>query len=345
MTKTAVLICPGRGTYNKTELGYIRRHHEGRADAVADFDAYRAAQGQALISELDGAERFSAATHTRGDNASPLIYTAALLDAQAISDDYEIVAVTGNSMGWYIALAAAGAVTPLAGLEIVNTMGTLMQESLIGGQTIYPFIDDQWRPVPDRQEALLGLIQEIGARADHHLSVSIHLGGMMVLAGNEAGIKAFEHAVPPIEGRYPLRLPNHSAFHSRLQAPVAAQGRSRLAPELFGDPRVPMIDGRGAIWWPRATDPEQLRAYTLGHQVTETYDFTHAVQVAAREFAPDAFILTGPGATLGGAIAQSLIQIGWWGLTSKAEFQDRQGQEPILISLGREDQRGWAVSG
>ena len=345
MRKTAVLICPGRGTYNKPELGYIRHHHEGRADLMAAFDAYRSAQGQTLISELDEAERFSTAAHTRGDNASPLIYTASLLDAQAVSDNYDVAAVTGNSMGWYIALAAAGAVTPMAGLKIVNTMGMLMQETLIGGQTIYPFVDDQWRPVPGKRDALLELIEEIDARADHHLSVSIHLGGMLVLAGDAAGLKAFEDAVPSIDGRYPLRLPNHSAFHSHLQAPVAAEGRSRLPLGLFEDPKLPMIDGRGSIWWPRATDPGMLRAYTLGHQVTETYDFTRAVQVAAKEFAPEAFILTGPGSTLGGAVAQSLIQIGWRGLTSKGDFQELQKHDPALISLGLDDQRRRVFSG
>ena len=69
-----------------------------------------------------------AANTSRGDVASPLIYASALLDAQALAEDIEIVAVTGNSMGWYIALAAAGAVSPKHGFTLVNTMGRLMQE-------------------------------------------------------------------------------------------------------------------------------------------------------------------------------------------------------------------------
>ena len=100
-----------------------------------------------------------------------------------------------------------------------------------------------------------------------------------------------------------------------------------------------MIDGRGEIWWPNATDATALRDYTLGAQVTETYDFTKAIQVAAREFAPDVFIVTGPGGTLGGAIAQSLIGIDWDGIGGKAAFQVRQSEGPILIAMGRDDQR------
>jgi len=341
MIKTAVLICPGRGTYNAPELGYIARHH-GSPALLDDFDAYRVAQGQAPVSALDGADRFSARLHTSGDNASPLIYAASLLDARAISGAYEIVAVTGNSMGWYIALAAGGALSPMAGFEVVNTMGTLMQKHMIGGQTLYPFVDDNWQEIPGKRDELLAHVADIDGRNGAMLAVSIHLGGMLVLAGNDAGLKAFEAAVPAYD-RYPLRLPNHAAFHTALQDPVAAEGRARLGPELFEAPQTPLIDGRGAIWWPGSSDVAALRDYTLGAQVTETYDFSSAVQVAAREFAPDAFIVTGPGATLGGAIAQSLIAVDWEGIDSKAAFVRQQSGTPIVIAMGREDQRGFVT--
>ena len=41
--KTAVIICPGRGTYNKPELGYLSRHFPD-AGLLAEFDAFRYAQ-------------------------------------------------------------------------------------------------------------------------------------------------------------------------------------------------------------------------------------------------------------------------------------------------------------
>jgi hypothetical protein len=81
----------------------------------------------------------------------------------------------------------------------------------------------------------------------------------------------------------------------------------------------------------------------LGHQVTEPYDFTHAIRTAAREFAPDLFIVTGPGTTLGGAVAQSLILSDWQGMASKADFQTRQAADPLLVSMGMADQRGLVV--
>ncbi len=341
--KTAVVICPGRGTYNKAELGTLGRHFPD-ARLMARFDAMRVAEGQETLSALDGAARFSGAKHTRGDNASALIYAAALGDFLSIDGDaVQVVAVTGNSMGWYSALACADALSPEDGFTVVNTMGRLMQEALIGGQLVYPHMGADWRPDPERKSALLARVAEIDARDGHRLALSIDLGGMLVLAGDEAGLAAFEAEAPPVEGRFPLRLGNHAAFHTDLQAPVAERGRAALAPALFGQPRLPLVDGRGAIWWPGASDPQALWDYTLGHQVTQSYDFTAAIRTAAREFAPDLFIVTGPGTTLGGAVAQSLILSGWAGMGSKDDFKARQEAAPMLVSMGLADQRGLAT--
>ena len=341
--KTAVVICPGRGTYNKAELGYLTRHFPD-AGLLAKFDAIRGAAGQKPLTALDAAARFSPAEFTRGDNSSGLIYAATLGDFLSINDE-EIrpVAVTGNSMGWYSALTCGGSVTPESGFEIANTMGSLMHEAMIGGQIVYPFLGPDWHPDPARKAELLEQVARIDAAKGQTLALSIDLGGMLVLAGDAAGLKAFEAAVPRIDGRFPMRLAGHAAFHTQLQRPVSEKGRAALPPDLFGQPRLPMIDGRGAIWWPGATDPHALWDYTLGHQVTETYDFTRAVTVAAREFAPDLFIVTGPGTTLGGAVAQSLVLANWRGIGSKQDFTRHQNATPILAGMGHADQRAWVT--
>ncbi len=340
MSRTAVIICPGRGTYNKPELGYFARHHADRPELLAMLDAFRVDRGQVPVSELDGAERYSVSVHTRGDNASPLIYGCAYGDFLSIDrDTIDIVAVTGNSMGWYIALACAGALSDEDGMAVVNTMGTLMQENLIGGQTVYPVVDADWREIPGQRARLLSLVHQIGEQGSHDLFVSIDLGGMLVFAGNDAGLAALEAELEPVDDRFPMRLKNHAAFHTPLLEAVARAGRDALPSDRFQQPRVPLIDGRGAIWYPGASDTEALWRYTLGHQVTRRYDFALAVQVAAREFAPDYLIVLGPGNTLGGAVAQSLIAIDWQSLSGKAGFMARQAEAPLVVSMGMDDHR------
>ena len=58
---------------------------------------------------------------------------------------------------------------------------------------------------------------------------------------------------------------------------------------------------------------------------------------------PDVFIVLGPGTTLGGAVAQSLLLSNWHGLTDKAAFQAEQDITPRLIAMGRNDQREQAL--
>ena len=89
-----------------------------------------------------------------------------------------------------------------------------------------------------------------------------------------------------------------------------------------------------------AADLTALYNYTLDHQVTETYNFTRAITTAAHEFAPDLFIVSGPGTTLGGAVAQSLICADWRGMSDKTSFKSQQDLQPMLISMGMDDQRG-----
>lgn len=338
--RTAVVICPGRGTYNATELGTLARNFPD-PNLLARLDAIRLAEGQQTLTALDGAAKFSASVHGRGDAASGLIYAASLGDFLSIDPEVvEVVAVTGNSMGWYSALACAGAMDPEDGFRLANTMGRLMQEALIGGQTVYPWMDEDWVPQPARKAALLALIADIADRSQHQLGLSIDLGGLLVIAGNVAGLKAFETSVDRVQDRFPMRLGNHAAFHTALQAPVAARGRDLLPEGLFHKPQLPLIDGRGHVWWPGAATVAGLRDYTLGHQVVECYDFTAAIRSAAREFAPDLFIVTGPGTTLGGAVAQSLILSNWRTMHSKAGFQRLQADTPFLISMGLAEQRG-----
>ncbi len=339
--KTALVVAPGRGTYGKGELGSIARLHGARfADLIADFDAQRRARGQPTVSELDGADRFSVATHMRGDVAAPLIYTATVLDYLSIDrEKFDVVAVAGNSMGWYSALALGGAVSVADGFRIANAMGLNSQTHGPGGQILLQVVDETWRPVPGLREQLLGLAAAITARPDHALALSIDLAGMLVFAGNEAGLAALLAEAPPIPGRDPLRLAGHGPFHTPLMFGSSDKAKAELAPALFGAPAIPMVDGRGHIWRRFASDPAAVWDYSFGHQILAPYDFARSLQVAVKEYAPDVLILPGPGDTLGGAIAQALIGIEWQGIASKADFAARQATDPILLAMGRAEQR------
>jgi [acyl-carrier-protein] S-malonyltransferase len=344
--ETAVVICPGRGTYTKTELGYLKQHHRPDCAPFLDaLDARLAAIGQPTVSELDGAAQFSPKTHTPGEYASTLIYACSHADYLAIDRErFDIVAVTGNSMGWYTALACAGAlgdpVRDAAPFTLVHTMGSMMKDGVIGGQMIYPITGDDWRPDADKAGLVTKAIAEVNLLDGAEVYLSIKFGGYAIIGGNERGLSVLMKSLPPTaDGRYPFQLVNHAAFHTPLLRDTSQRAFELLGEDLFQAPTVPMIDGRGVIWQPYSTDVAALRQYTLGHQVTETYDFSAAVSVALKEFAPDRLILVGPGATSGGAIGQILIENAWLGLKDKSGFSQYQEENPYLIAMGRPEQR------
>jgi [acyl-carrier-protein] S-malonyltransferase len=338
MKEKLLVICPGRGTYNATELGYLQRHHAGGGDLVARLDAHRASQGQPTISALDRAEKYSPLLHMPGDNASLLIYACALADFAAIDRErFEIVAVTGNSMGWYLALACAGVVDFDAGARLVNNMGGLMHEKGAGGQVVWSMADADWQISPAKAAEVDAVLAE-AARHGRAVHVSIRLGAMIVFAADDVGMKWLLERLPK-DDRFPMKLNYHAAFHSTLLDHIVPLAKAANPQADFSIGAIPAIDGTGRIWSPKAFDPAAIYDYTLGAQINRTYDFTRAVQVAAREFCPDRIAVLGPGTTLGAPVAQALIACGWRGLSGKADFQARQAADPLLVSMGMDDQR------
>ncbi len=336
MKRSAVLVCPGRGSYGPGDLGAItaKASKDGR-DMIQLLDDRRRSLGQITLSELDKKKRFSVKTHTSSENASSLIFVSSLLDFFSIdNNEYEIVAVTGNSLGWYTAITCASAVSLMDGFNIVNTMGVLMKSKGRGGQLVYPWMSADWEATFERKENIMQLAKEIDCQAGAFLRLSIDFGGMLVFAGNEKGLEKFEKLAPKIAEKFPLRLKNHAAFHTSMLSHIAVEASELIAESLFTSSEIPMVDGRGAIWYPHCYDHHSLYDYTLRHQIIAPYFFSKAIQVAAMEFAPDVFITVGPGDSLRKAIAESLVMINWKDIGCREEFENQEKKEPIIISSG-----------
>ena len=335
--ETVVVVCPGRGTYNAPELGYLARHHAG-SPWLAHFDAVRVAAGKPTLTALDGAAKFDPKLHPRGDVAAPLIHACAFLDFLKLDRErFEVVAVTGNSMGWYTALACAGAVSGEHGFAIADAMGVNSQQHEAGGQAVIVLAGEDWRVDAQTARAVEAACAQVGVLP------SIRLGGMLVVAGPDAALDALNAALPPLP-RPPLRLAGHGPFHTGLMQASADAARASLPAAWFGAPHVPLIDGRGKVWRRFESDPHALWDYTFGHQILEAYDFTAAITVACREFAPDRLVLLGPGETLGGAIGQAIVALDWLDISSKYVFSRVQEEDPFLVAMGREAQRRFVAT-
>ncbi|MSR74777.1 MAG: ACP S-malonyltransferase [Planctomycetes bacterium] len=346
--KRVALICPGRGSYARAELGSLARlaAADARQKAVLQqCDALRTAARKTTVSTLDAAERFSA-QHLAGENAAALIFAGTLMDAAVLRADLEVLAVGGNSMGFYSALAVSGALDITAAFSLADGMGSFQSAGVVGGQVVVPICDAAWRPSVEDAAQVEQALRQV-QREGHTAAISIRLGGTMILAGDDAAVKHLLALLPKScsgERDYPFQLLGHSAFHTALMEPTSRKALLQFSKLCWSAPRVPLVDGRGAVFRPRTSKREELLQYTLATQVTQTYDFTNSVRVILREYAPEALVLLGPGESLGGSVAQVLIEERWQGLKCRDDFVRRQkSSEPLLLSLSREEQRALVV--
>ncbi len=336
--KRIVVVCPGRGSYTKENLNSLkdRRHFQSE---LTQLDQLRKRDGYPKISELDQSETFKVSLHTLGEHASTLIYACSFADFKEINlDQYEVVAITGNSMGWYLALSMAQVLNFEESYQLIQTMGSQMKDQLIGGQIIYPIINDSWQRDEEVSKKLDKILFDWNQRNTEKIYISIRLGGYLVLAGEQKALTEFMKLLPKKEN-YPFQLVNHGAFHTPLLESISQKAQKNLTNLNFKSPSLPMIDGRGVIWTTYSSDPEKLYDYTLGHQVTETYDFSLAMKVALKEFSPDHIVLLGPGNSLGGALGQTLIENQWRGIKNKDDFISLQKINPYLLSMALPEQK------
>lgn len=338
------VVLPGRGSYTAASLGSLPEDHPllGRAEEL------RARYDLEPLLALDAADRFDPGRHLRPANASPLILLASMLDAERALADHRVVAVAGNSMGWYTALAVSGVLAFDDAFRMVQEIALLQElpaegdAARAGGQVIYPLIDAEWRPAPELEAAVAAALQDGSASTDEgagEVYPSIDLGGYAVLAGDEAGVERLLRSLPGVrigERLYPLRLAQHGPYHTPLVAHVAEAARAALTDLEWRQPRITLVDGRGARWTPWSSDPDALRDYTLGEQLTTPFDFASSVTVLLREHAPDALVLPGPGNSLGGICGQLVVAEGYRGIRSRADFEAVQASsDPVILSMRR----------
>lgn len=320
--RTAVLFCPGRGSYGKEELGWIGRTLRPGpvAEALAACDDWRRGQSRQPLSEIDGADKYRPGLHLDGENAAELIYFGTLAHVEALRERYDIVAVAGNSLGWYTALPASGALDPTNGWRLVATMAAL-QKQVAGGQVLMTTVDDDWQSKLELRVAIHAVVAALCDRgSDTFCDFSIRLGGHEVLAGTEAAVTELLVRLPKVkvgERDFPFRLAGHGPFHTKLCAAVAEQATAMLAELPLQMPSCHLIDGFGNSHSPWSADPRELLRYTTRQQVLETFDFTACVRTAMREFQPDVLLCAGPGSSLRAPVGHAVLAEGWRGLRDK----------------------------
>ena len=339
MKESALVVAPGRGSYSKATMGILQNR---KSDRLKQLHSYRKQQQRLSPIELDALPRFQSSKHLAGEEASLLTAACSVADFDDIDQEkYDIVGICGNSMGHYTALILSEVLSLTDGATLIDTMGEYQRGNIIGGQQVYPICDEDWNIVPQREKAVEEALSNI---EDLHLSID--LGYQKIIAGTKEALSQAKDYLPSFEQSkrtFPIMLPMHSAFHTPLLQNASEKALHDLQDIIWSHAKYPLIDGLGHISYPWVTPPQRIKEYTLGAQVVETYQFRMMIQHAISLLCPERIILLGPGSNLGGAIAQSIIDIGWYGIHSKQDFLNRQENNPILLSMGRPEQRSKVI--
>ena len=107
--------------------------------------ASRAERGQPTISELDGAERYSPGLHTRGDIASPLIFTASYADYLSHRPRRASTSPRSPAIRWAGTRPSPAPARSIAehGFRIIDAMGQNSQAGEPGGQVLLSLVDER----------------------------------------------------------------------------------------------------------------------------------------------------------------------------------------------------------
>ena len=188
--KRVVVVCPGRGTYTRETSGYLAKYGKFRKDQISWMDKKRENKGLPSLSSLD-LKPFQSKIHMAGENASTLIFACSISDFSFIDQKkYEVVSIIGNSMGWYTTLVLGDVLSIKQGYELIHTMGSMMKNQIIGGQIIYPVVDDDWIENKEKKTNIISQVKNAGCY------ISIDLGGYVVIGGEQTSLDLLLKKLP-----------------------------------------------------------------------------------------------------------------------------------------------------
>lgn len=270
--RSAALAFPGQGGDWGAGIRVLAAHpHHPLVQALAER------LGTDRWDELDGLD-------TR--NAQPVIYTAGLVQAEAV-DPRDVIVVLGHSLGEITAAAWAGSIDPVAGLDLMVARAALGHEANAVRPSAMAAIM-RWA-APEVE----WLRRTILSDAEGVLEVAVRNSPtQFVLSGDVALVEAAV-AVANGEGAVARVLPIDGAYHCQLLAAQVPGFDAAVSRAVTLDPSVPLVGSTIPGPWTAAEDIAMLLVRSLVLPV----DWPAAVATAAASGAT-CVLDAGPGDTL-----------------------------------------------
>ena len=199
-------------------------------------------------------------------------------------------AVAGHSLGEFTALVAAGSLSFEDAVRLVRKRGQYMQEAVplgTGGMAAVLGISGDAVVEACRKAAGAGVVE----------AVNLNCPGQVVIAGDNAGLKAAEPLVKEAGARRFMPLPVSAPFHSSLMLPAGEKLAGDLEGISIDDPEIPVVANASADFV--RTGPE-----VKGSLIRQVYSPVRWEESVLRlgAYGINTYIEIGPGKVLSGLI-------------------------------------------
>lgn len=229
MVKTAFLF-PGQGSQY---VGMGKNFYDSSPESRTMFEDAGKVLGKDLADLcVNGPEEQLKLT----ENAQPAILTHSIIALKRLRENgIESVMVAGHSLGEYSALVAAGAITFLDAVRLVQLRGRFMQEAVpVGVGTMAAIIG---LPL----ETIQNLCLQHSVNGQTVQPANMNSAEQTVIAGHQIAVEKVSAEAKQAGAKRAILLPVSAPFHCSLMKPAEIRLQKELEKTEFKNPVIPVI--------------------------------------------------------------------------------------------------------
>lgn len=191
-------------------------------------------------------------------------------------------ALIGHSIGEFVALTVAGAMSLKDALKIVAIRGHLMQSLPTGVGAMAAVLSDEEkvRFYTDQTKGLVNI-------------AAINTPNVITISGEKRAVETLVEAMREVKIRSKMLTVSH-AFHSHMMEPIMNQFEEKVAGIRFREPQLPVVSNITG----RELRVEDLTPQYFSRHLREEVRFSDGVQYLSEELGVNTFIECGPAPTL-----------------------------------------------
>ncbi len=224
-------------------------------------------------------------------NSQPAIMATSLASLAAL-EELEMcgpvapAAFAGHSLGEYTSLVAAGVLSLVEGIQLVQRRGSLMQmaaESHSGGMAAVMGLDE---------DTLAEVCRDAGVEI-----ANVNSHDQIVISGDKAALEVAMQSAKAAGARRVIPLAVAGAFHSQLMAPAQNGLNRALEESTFNPPKAPIVANLSGQ---QITTGEEIKQ-ELEDQICHCVQWKQSVECMI-DMGVDTFVEFGPGRVLSGLV-------------------------------------------